>query len=164
MKIHKKTLLIFVILLVAASIGTAFLFPKATRAPDVAEDAAGLMVSENGIYVAEQSPSATVSVALVRFERPGFVVIHEDMSEAPGKILGVSDLVMAGETKDPRDIALSRSTVDGETIYAMLHLDDGDGVFDATKDRPILDPVAGEPTMMIVFISKDAVEPSAVNP
>ena len=91
-------------------------------------------------------------------------MVHEDVNEAPGGILGVSNLITSGETKDSLPITLSRSTLDGETIYVMLHFDNGDGVFDATKDKPVVDPIANEPMMMIVVISKDATEPDAVNP
>ena len=159
-----KTIFILVIFIVAVGIGAAFLFPKETGEPGAVGDPAGLIVGENAIYVAEQMPSKTVSVMVVRLEKPGFVVIHEDENAAPGKILGVSSLLMAGETKDSLQIALSRSTVDGETIYAMLHLDDGDKTFDAIKDNPALDRIGGGPVMTIVTTDKDATEPGAVNP
>lgn len=160
----KTILIIIVVLIIVIGMGVMFLSPREIGESGIDKDSAGLIVSENAIYVAEQAPSKTVSVAVARFEKPGFVVIHEDTNTAPGKILGVSGLLMAGEAKNSLQIALSRSTVDEETIYAMLHFDDGDGVFDATKDRPVLDSVAGEPVMMIIVISKDAIEPDAVNP
>ncbi|MBI2068534.1 MAG: hypothetical protein HYT67_00270 [Candidatus Yanofskybacteria bacterium] len=158
-----KALLIIGII-VAAGVGAVFLFLGNNDGSGSADDSAGLVVRENAIYVAEQPPSNIVSVAIVRLGKPGFVVIHEDVNEAPGRILGVSDLIAPGETKDSLPITLSRSTLDGETIYAMLHFDDGDGVFDAAKDNPVIDPIANEPMMAIVAISKDATEPDAVNP
>ena len=121
-------------------------------------------MGKNAIYVAEQLPLKTVSVALVHLASPGFVVIHEDNAGAPGKILGQSDALGAGEIKNLPPIALSRSTKDGETLYVMLHFDDGDRVFDAVKDKPALDAVADEPVMMITVVSKDALEPGAINP
>jgi len=99
---------------------------------------------------------------VVYLENPGFVVIHEDSAGTPGKILGASSLVPAGETKNV-PIALSRATKDGEIIYVMLHLDDGDGKFDAAKDKPALDSVSGEPVMMVVMVSKDAAEAGEVS-
>ena len=166
---NTKTILILVILIVAAIIGAAFLFPRETGERETSEsgvtgESAGLIVKENAIYVAEQAPSNIVSVAVVRLEKPGFVVIHEDANSAPGKILGASGLLMAGETKDSLQIVLSRPTVDEETVYAMLHFDDGDRTFDATQDRSVFDSMTGEPVMMVVVISKGATEPGAVNP
>ena len=160
----KTQTILIIILIVAAGVGMAFLFLIKTEKFNPAGDSAGLIVGKNAIYVAEQVPSQIVSVTVVRLEKPGFVVIHEDANAVPGKILGASNLLMAGETKDSPQIALSRPTVDGETIYAMLHFDDGNGVFDAAKDRPVLDAIAGESVMTVVVISKDAIEPGAVNP
>lgn len=159
-----KTILIFVIVIIAVVIGAMFLSPREIRESGPDGDSAGLIIGENGIYVAEQVPSKNVSVTVVRFDKSGFVVIHEHAKGAPGKILGASSLLIAGETKDSFQIPLSRSTMDGEIVYAMLHLDDGDRLFDATKDKPVLDRIGGEPVMTIVTISKDATEPSAVNP
>lgn len=161
---NTKTVISLVIVIIAVGIGAMFLFLRETKEPGLDGSPAGFIVGENAIYVAEQAPSKTVSVAVVRLEKPGFVVIHEDTNAAPGKILGASSLLMADETEDSLQIALSRSTVDGETVYVMLHLDDGDKVFDPTKDKPALDRIGGEPVMMIVTISRDATEPGAVNP
>ena len=131
---------------------------------DTPQDSAGLVIGANVIYVAEQAPLRTLSVALVRLEKPGFVVVHEDVAGAVGGILGTSGVLPAGETNNLESIPLSRLTRDGETLYVMLHLDDGDGIFNAVKDKPVLDAISALPMMMIVTVSVDAIEPSAVNP
>ncbi|OGN03300.1 MAG: hypothetical protein A2655_00520 [Candidatus Yanofskybacteria bacterium RIFCSPHIGHO2_01_FULL_43_42] len=154
---NTKNILILGII-VAIGVGAVFLFLGKIDESDPAGSSAGLIVGENAIYVAEQLPSNTVLVAIVRLEKPGFAVIHEDINNAPGKMLGASSLIMSGETKDPLTIKLSRSTLDGETAYAMLHFDNGDGIFDATKDELVYDPIANEPVMMVIAISKDAIE------
>ena len=127
-------------------------------------NSSGLVVGKNAIYVAEQVPSKAISIAVVRFEAPGFVVIHEDVAGVPGAILGRSSILAAGETESLALIPLSRATKDGEMIHAMLHLDDGDGVFDAGKDDPAEDRIGGKPVTMVVIVSADAVEPGVVNP
>jgi len=160
--VNKKTFLGFGGVIIAIIAG-AVLFQKSTKQPDTAGDSTGLVVGGNAIYVAEQLPSQIVSVALALLANPGFVVVHEDRAGAPGRILGQSAMLGAGETKN-LSIALSRSTTDGETLYAMLHFDDGDGVFDAAKDKPVLDSVSGEPVMTIITISQDASEPGVINP
>lgn len=126
-------------------------------------DSSNLIVGNNAIYVAEQAPGNSILVQVVYLEKPGFVVIHEDASESPGKILGASSLLRKGETKNLPAISLSREIKDGETIYAMLHLDNGDSEFDAKNDKPALDPTSGTPVIMIVSVGKDAAEPGAVN-
>lgn len=157
----KKKLFILGGVIVAIMAG-AVLFQKNTGWPDTAPDSAGLVVGKNAIYVAEQLPSQNVSVALALLASPGFVVIHEDRMGTAGQILGQSAALGAGETKN-FSIALSRLTTDGETLYAMLHSDDGDGVFNAAKDKPVPDSVSGEPVMMIIAVSQDASEPGAIN-
>ncbi|MBI2033675.1 MAG: hypothetical protein HYT13_01105 [Candidatus Liptonbacteria bacterium] len=159
---NTKTFLI-VGVIIAVIAGVALFFGGGGRQPDTNGDSSGLIIGKNAIYVAEQAPSKTFSVAVARLEKPGFVVIHEDVLGAPGKILGASGLVPAGETKNLAPIALLRATSDGETLYAMLHLDDGDGAFDRALDKPAKDSVGGEPVMMIVTVSADVTEPGAVN-
>ena len=150
--------------IVVMIVSAILFFAGGNEGSDTPQDSAGLAIGANVIYVAEQAPLRTLTVALVRLEKPGFVVIHEDAAGAIGGILGASGVLPAGETKNLESIPLSRLTRDGETLYVMLHLDDGDGVFDALKDKPVLDPVSALPMMMIVTVSADAAEPSAVNP
>lgn len=140
------------------TVGAALFMRGGATQPDTSDNLSGLLVEKNAIYVAEQDPSKAVSVALVRLEKPGFVVIHEDDGGAPGAILGASELLPAGETESPAPILLSRLTNDGEIIYAMLHVDNGDGKFDTANDKPALDSVDGAPMIMIVPVSKDATE------
>ncbi len=156
-----KTLLILAV--VAIALGTVFFFRGDSVRPVPTSDSAGYFIGKTAIYVAEQSPSRTVSVAVARLEKSGFVAIHEDNADKPGKILGVSSVLPAGETKNLTPIALSRVTKDGETLYAMIHPDDGDGVFDPAKDKPAQDSLIGESVMMIFTVSVDASAPGAVN-
>ncbi|OGN14423.1 MAG: hypothetical protein A3J47_03225 [Candidatus Yanofskybacteria bacterium RIFCSPHIGHO2_02_FULL_43_22] len=157
-----KIILIFGTI-IATGIGVMFVFFGNDDESGSVENSSGFFIRENAIYVAEQSPSNTVSVSIVRLEKPGFAVVHDDINEAPGEILGTSNLIISGETADSLLITLSRSTLDGETIYVMLHFDNGDGIFDLTKDKPVIDPVTNEPITMIVVISQDAAEPDTVN-
>lgn len=157
----KTFLFLGIIIIVVAG---AFLFLQdGDKEASPAGDSSGLIVSQNAIYVAEQAPGEGITVSVVHLETPGFVAIHEDVSGVPGKILGMSGLLPAGETKNLPPIALSRATKDGETLYTMLHLDDGDGTFDAAKDKPAQDKVGGSPVMMIFTVSAEAEEPTDVS-
>ena len=158
-----KGLAIFSIIVVAITVVAFFFFSReGGEESDSAHNPVGLVVGESAIYVAEQAPSRALSVAVVRLEEPGFVAVHEDAAGAPGGILGRSEVLPRGETQNVEPIPLSRMTQDGETLYVILHLDDGDGVFDAAKDAPALDPVSGLPVMMIVTIGAESVEPAEV--
>ncbi|MEK7208263.1 MAG: hypothetical protein AAB699_01805 [Patescibacteria group bacterium] len=159
---NRKILVIFVII-TAVVVGAVIFFRGGLEEPGSPRDSAGLVIGANAIYVEEQAPSRTLAVAVVRLEKPGFVLVHEDTSGAPGGILGRSALLPAGETNNLATISLSRLTRDGETLYVMIHLDDGDGVFDAVKDKPALDSVGALPVMMSITVSAEATEPGAVS-
>lgn len=156
-----KTLIIF-ISFVAVVVGiTVYLRGNNKKAEP--QNGSGFFINKNAIYVAEQAPGQIIVVSVVLLEQPSFVVIHEDVSDAPGKILGASNLLPSGETKSA-SVALSRETKNDETVYAMLHLDNGDGKFNAAGDKPVIDPIGNEPVMIVVVVSADAVLPGAVSP
>lgn len=159
---NKKILIIFAIVILALLTAT-FLSKSGSKEANPTNDSSGLVVGKNAIYVADQVPGKSVKVSFASLEVPGFIVIHEDASGAPGKILGESALLPAGENKNLPSIPLSRMTKDNETFYAMLHLDNGDGQFDATEDKPAQDKLDGAPVMMIFTVDADAEEPGAVN-
>ncbi len=155
--------LVMLVVIAAVIVGTALFFRGGREESGSPRDSASLVISANAIYVAEQAPSRTIAVAVVHLEKPGFAVVHEDAAGAPGGILGASGALPAGETNNLASIPLSRLTRDGETLYVMLHLDNGDGVFDAVKDQPALDRLGASPVMMIVTVSAEATEPGSVS-
>jgi len=162
---YMKSRLTVVLLLIVAAIAVAsiFLVPRIGGRSGSSDDSAGLFIGGNAIYVAEQNVDKKVLVSLVRLKRNGFVVIREDAGKAPGAVLGTSDLLPAGETRDLPPIVLSRVMIEGETLYAALYFDDGDGVFELSKDAPALDAAGGEPTMTIFTVSRNAGEPGAIS-
>lgn len=148
----------------AVVVGAVFFFRDGRNEPAGSNDSTGFIVSNNAIYVADQLPGRSVSIAVMQLEKPGFVVILKDNAGTPGKILGVSGALPTWETKNIGPIGLSRITKDGEVLYAMLYLDDGDDVFDSAKDKPALDSLGDEPVLMIFSVSTNASEVGAVNP
>ena len=164
-RMNRNVIIVF-IFIVAVVASAVLLFRASSTVPktsDLSNDSLGLIVGSNAIYVAEQAPSRTIAIDVVRLEKSGFVVVHEDASGEPSKILGASGILGAGETRNIAAVPLSRITRDGETLYAMIHVDDGDGVFDPLKDKPALDSTSAEPVMTIFNVSADATEPSAVS-
>lgn len=151
------------VIIVAVIMGSALFFRSDRKRIDPPRSSTGLIIGANAIYVADQAPSRTIAVTVVRLFRSGFIVVHEESASVPGGILGSSGALPAGETNNPAPISLSRPTQDGETLYIMLHLDDGDGVFDVVKDKPALDPIGALPVMMIITVGAEATEPGAVS-
>lgn len=158
-----KTFIVLAIV-VPVVVGALFFLRNDGNAPSQTGGSAGLIVGTNAIYVADQLPGQSVSIADLRLASPGFVLIFDDNAGKPKNILGTSGSLPIGETKNIAPILLSRITRDGEVLYAMLYLDDGDGVFDPARDKPAHDRLIGQPVVMMFTINLDASEGGAVNP
>ncbi|MES3031234.1 MAG: hypothetical protein V4697_02370 [Patescibacteria group bacterium] len=90
----------------------------------------------NRVVISDQFPGNIVYLSSVQLANPGFVVIHKDNKGVPGDIIG-SQYFDKGI--NPGKITLTSPTVEGGIYYAVLHTDDGDKIFSATKDLPIKD-------------------------
>lgn len=89
----------------------------------------------NAVAVNDQPAGMKVDVTMATLTKPGWVVVAEDNNGMPGKILGA-------HRYDPgiylAEVDLLRGTEAGKTYHVVLRLDDGDKVFDQTKDLPIM--------------------------
>jgi len=111
--------------------------------------------TQNSIIMSDQFPGNVVYVTSVQAETDGWIVIHKDNAGQPGDVIGYA-AVAAGTA--PVKVTLSKPTVDGGVYYAMLHADDGDKKFDATKDLPLKD-AKGDMILRIFRASATALEP-----
>lgn len=103
-------------------------------------------VFENTISISDFTAGNTVTLEQADLAQPGFVVVHENAAGQPGTILGSSKLLQDGQNATIV-INLNRSSVKGETLYVMIHADDGDGVFNAATDAVAKDN-QGNPAMI----------------
>lgn len=111
-------------------------------------------VTVNSITITDQFPGNIVYASSVRLSDNGFIVIHKDNSGTPGDIIGSQYLAKG---INPAKITLTADTTDGKTYHAMLHKDDGDKKFDATKDLPIKDS-SGKTVMKAFKVTSEPVE------
>ena len=126
---------------------------------EATDDVSGLRVGENAVYVPEQKPGRSVLVKLAVLAEGGFAVIHEDVNASPGPIIGASEYLPAGESKDVA-IALTREVADGEMFMAMRHRDTGNQSFAATDDPGVVEN--GAIVMMNFSVDENAPEPEEV--
>lgn len=84
----------------------------------------------------DQSVKGKVVLLSVAFKQNGYVVIHKEEKGKPGKIIGVSRMLMPGIYANAA-ITLNENVVPGEVLYAMLHTDNGDGIFSVDTDVPV---------------------------
>ncbi len=156
----KFFLLLVVALTLVAGIGYYFRYYPFSKTE---KTSSGLFLGQNAIYVQDQPPGQTITIAFASLEKDGFVVIHEGKDAKVGAVIGKSSLLPRGEAENLSPIVLSRKTLDGETLFAILHRDNGDKTFNSQDDIPITDS-EGNPFMMQFMIDKDAVQrPGEVN-
>ncbi|MFA6006209.1 MAG: hypothetical protein WC764_00535 [Candidatus Paceibacterota bacterium] len=140
----KQVIWVIVVLLViwgVYALATGKSSAPVTEQPATGEQATATTTPEasvpaNAIDMAEQKVGKSVTVASYTLSAPGFIEVHAVTAEqTPGAILGSSGLLPAGSGAEVQ-ISLTASTKDGQNVIAMLHLDNGDGKFDATTDLP----------------------------
>ena len=169
-KIFSTPLVVVLVILLVSVVGY-FAFvrgPTAEEEPikqapisDSGDTAAPLLVGDNAIYVSNVKPSASVKVGFAIFAGGGYVVVHEDREGKPGAIIGNSNILPQGESRD-FGVTLSRESIDTETLYAMLHSDNGDGIFNPAEDPPIKDD-RGNVVLMKFQVSNSAEEAGVIS-
>lgn len=113
-----------------------------TPAPVATEDKEGLVVGNH-------TPAKTAVIDSATLKKSGFVAIFENKNGKPGEVLGVSQLLTAGKHENIT-VALSRKTVSGESLFAKLYSDNGDGNFELPgPDAPVKDEAGNE--IMVQF-------------
>ena len=100
------------------------------------------ITADNAVSIESQKPGTEVIVGTVILENPGYVAIHEDADGTPGSVIGNSDL-LAGRN-DNVVVNLKRQSEANETLYAMLHTDDGDSTYEFPGDDVPLKDEAGK--------------------
>lgn len=111
---------------------------------------------DNAIYLKDQTSGQTkVAIGYAVFAKPGFITVREDDHGVPGKIVGVSD-VLSGRVESPT-IDVSVSLEADRVYYAELVSDDGDKIFDESKDLPVNDK--DKSVVLMSFLAK----PNAVS-
>ena len=83
----------------------------------------------NEIIVSDIREGKRLLIDEVKIEAAGFVVVYQSDESSAVNILGFSQLLPKGESKDV-SIILKRTVVRGESIYLGLRIDDGDGFFE----------------------------------
>lgn len=105
--------------------------------PDAPElDYAPVDVGGGSITIEDQDQTDFV-VFDTELVEPGFVTIHRTITEAPAEIIGTTGLLEPGVHENVR-VDLTGEMLPGYKYAAILHVDDGDGVFVADLDFPVM--------------------------
>ena len=119
---------------IAILVGIGLFFAYAPEAkPDVY---APVEVTGSSVTVGAQTGEQSVRVT-AEVKQPSFITVHQALGEAPGPVIGVSGLLAPGSYA-PLSIALPVPIVPTNDYFILMFLDDGDGVFEAGVDLPIM--------------------------
>lgn len=101
--------------------------------------------SSNGEYlfsVVDQSAGGVVYISSLTFPKESWIAVREDNNGELGNILGAQRYPAGTQTGV---VTLLRNTNAGQTYYAVIYLDDGDGEFDHKKDTLLVDSEGDAP-------------------
>jgi len=129
-----------------------FFFMRDSNTADLENDlgaTAGLVGANDTISVSDQSSGDSIVVDSAWLGQGGYIAVHADADGAPGSVIGVSDLLVAGNNTGV-SVALDRASQSGEALYAVVHVDNGDGIFNASEDAPTMN--ANGALVMMQFV------------
>lgn len=98
------------------------------------------------LSVADQKLENGSLEVTAQYSKPYYIVIHQDKSGSPGKIISVSEVVAGRVTEKSIDVDIDISQ--GTSFYAVLHDFGGEQEFDPKNDPPVVED--GE-TVLNVF-------------
>lgn len=125
---------ILVVLVIIFAVVRVVKLPKISMSPKVVVTPAPTTIaSKEELIVTAHTPANTAVVDKVTLQTSGFVVIHEEKDGQPGEIIGASTLLTPG-THENVIVQLKRKTLAREKLVAMVHKDNGDGIFDGATD------------------------------
>ena len=86
----------------------------------------------------DQKPGNKVVVATAIFSYTGYVAIYSEINGEPGAVIGVSELIDHGTNNILVEFSPSSVIREGDMLYAVLHMDNGDGNYEYPgPDEPI---------------------------
>ncbi len=88
------------------------------------------------IIAPDQAEGSEVFIDSITLADAGFVVIHKEIDGVASTIVGVSEFLPLGTTSNFL-VQLTEEAVEGDMFYAMLHRDDGDGLWNGELDVSI---------------------------
>ena len=138
MENSKNVVIGLVVLLVLVVAGAVWLGrgDEANRQTGAANQpgAIGQNSGDATVTVNDQFPGQIVYLSDLSLPAGGWVVIHEDGGGAPGAVIGQNYFSKSDRVGV---INLNQTTINGRRYWAMVHADNGDGIFDPAVDLPV---------------------------
>ncbi len=126
--------MILPLLILGGIIALGIYLAFAPQAPDL--DYKPVDIGGGSIEVSDQE-SLEVVILNATLVKPGFITIHESMSGAPAKIIGISPLLSEGSHENVA-ITLTQDMLPGYSYITLLHVDNGDQKYVTEDDLPVM--------------------------
>jgi len=153
--------IIFFILIILLIVAGFLMFNAFLKENVIEKEAQEEVVVEDEVMlpliVPEQAGGSEIFIENTVLQNAGFVVIHKEENGKPGEIIGASDLLQVG-TKKNFLMDIDEEVVEGDTLFAMIHTDDGDGVFDGSLDSPFIDDNGDIVLVKFIIVNAGALE------
>jgi len=147
--------IIWIIIIAALIAGGVFFFGNTDDTTTEVEGNAMQeeVITENEIEAQDQKPSEAVIIEEAHLLQDAYVVIHRaDEEGKPGAVIGVSGLLKPGDNEGAT-VALTEEVAIGDEVFAMLHIDNGDEVYEFPgEDVPMKDDAGSVLMVKITFI------------
>lgn len=137
----KKVLYFIIVFIILVVTGIIMLGNRAndTAVESMEENSNQSEPLKNELFAATQSPGREVNIGEVHLTQNAYVVIHREADGKPGKVIGASMLLVPGDNHGVL-VAVQEDLKDGDRIFAMLHSDDGNGIYEFPgPDAPLKD-------------------------
>ncbi|KXK08640.1 MAG: hypothetical protein UZ21_OP11001000631 [Microgenomates bacterium OLB22] len=123
------------VLLSAISFGGYLWYRDSSYAdqPIANEAVLGTQKVSDPLIVHDQFAVDDLLVKSVTMEKPGYIALHMSFEGKPGSVIAHSPLLEIGQQKDVV-ILLTEPIATGTALFAMIHEDDGDGVWEFPGD------------------------------
>jgi hypothetical protein len=122
------------VIIVGLIIGIAAFFVFASQAP--VRIYAPVEIPGSTLSVSQPTNESAVMIAAT-LKQAGFVTVHQAIGEAPGPLIGQSDLLPPGTYTDITLNMLGALSADND-FYFLVFVDDGNGVYDPGIDLPVM--------------------------
>ena len=153
--------IIFFILIILVIIAGFLLFNAFLKENVIEQEVQKEIVTDKettqSLVVPEQAGGNEIFIERAVLSNAGYVVIHREKDGDPGEIIGVSEFLPEG-TRENFLMSIDEEAVEGDTLFAMIHIDDGDGVFDENLDIPLVDDKDNMVLAKFIIVDEGALE------
>jgi hypothetical protein len=122
------------VIIVGLIIGIVVFFTFASQTP--VRVYAPVEIPGNSLLVSQSADGDVMTVTAI-LKQASFVTVHQAIGDAPGPLIGQSDLLQPGTYTDVT-LKMFGTLLPASDYYFLVFVDDGNGVYDPGIDLPVM--------------------------